>query len=172
MIHPWRWNNKKYRQIEIEDQKHESKEECARTGDLHWNRSTTYTWIVLIARLYFLLKDNMITAKTLNPVTCNSADFSHQSTSIYGSRSLMIRLTMLCLSYWLICSIWIRSIWSHGQHFSYAGNVSIGDSTWLDILCLIRLKVHFTLKKSKKSKCFLKILQTTSSSPKISLVKC
>jgi hypothetical protein len=37
----------------------------------------------------------MITEKTLNPVTCNSADFSHQSTSIYGSRSLMIRLTML-----------------------------------------------------------------------------
>jgi hypothetical protein len=39
MIHPWQWNDKKYRQIEkieIENQKSESKEKCARTGDLHW----------------------------------------------------------------------------------------------------------------------------------------
>jgi len=45
MIHPWRWNDEKYRQIEDRDrsQKRESKEKCARTGDLHSNRSTTYT---------------------------------------------------------------------------------------------------------------------------------
>jgi hypothetical protein len=82
----------------------------------------------------------MITKKTLNPITCSSIDFSHQSTSINNSRSLMIRL---------ICSVWIRSIWSYGRHLSYAGNVSIGDSTWLDILCSIRFKVHFTLKNLK-----------------------
>jgi len=62
------------------------------------------------ARLYFHLKNNMVTKKTLNPAACSSGDFSGRSTSIYGSRSLMIRLTMFCLSDRLICSIWIRSI--------------------------------------------------------------
>jgi hypothetical protein len=44
MIHPWQWNDKKYRQIEDRDrnQKSESKEKYARTGDLHKKRSTTY----------------------------------------------------------------------------------------------------------------------------------